>query len=157
MTKHSAPAVVYPIGRSWSQFWFSWLLWLAGLLLMLLWYLNTRRIDWRFGLGCASVLGSGWALRQGWQNARTGQLAWDGRCWRSEGMTEHAFNGEKILSVVADFQRLMVVVLHGGAGGRLWLCAERSAFPARWLDFRRAVYCTRKTPGEPSHIDHVAQ
>jgi toxin CptA len=156
LTKHSAPAVVFPIGRSRSQFWFSWVLWLAGLLLMLLWFLNTRRIDWRLGLGCTSVLVSGWALRKGWRNATSGQLAWDGSCWRWESMKEQTFNGEKILTVVADLQRLMVVVLDNGAGGRLWFCAERNAFPARWLDFRRAVYSTRKTAHEPAHIDHVA-
>lgn len=157
MTKHSAPAVIYPIGRSRSQFWFFWLLWLAGLVLLLLWFAITRRFDWRIGLGCASVLASGWALRHGWYGATSGQLAWDGSCWRWEGMQGQIFNSEETLSVAVDFQRIMVVVLNNGSRRRrLWFCAERSAFPERWLDFRRAVYAAPKILHAPAAIDHMA-
>jgi toxin CptA len=156
LSKHSAPAVVYPIGRSRSQYWFSWILWLAGLLLVLLWFSSTRRLDWRIGLGCVAVLGSGWALRQGWRNAASGgQLVWDGSCWRWESIKDQTVSGELELSVVADLQRIMVVMLDGGSGRRFWFCPERSAFPERWLDFRRAVYSVRKTQGGPAGIDHA--
>jgi toxin CptA len=157
LTKHSAPAVVYPIERSRSQFWLSWILWLVGLLLVLLWFLSTRRLDWRVGLGCAAVLVSGWALRQGWRNdVNGGQLAWDGSCWRWESIRDQTVSGELELSVLADLQQIMVVMLDGGNGSRLWFCAERSAFPERWLDFRRAVYSVRRTLDGPAGIDHAA-
>lgn len=99
---------------------------------------------------------SGWVLRQGWRNVTSGQLAWDGNCWRWEHMNEQTASSEQDLSVIADFQRFMVVVLNSGAGGRLWFWVDRNTFPARWLDFRRAVYSTRKTAPEPALIDHVA-
>ena len=157
MTKHSAPAVVYPIGRSRFQFWFSWILRLAGLLLVLLWFLSTRRLDWRIGLGCAVVLVSGWALRQGWHNADNGgQLAWDGHCWRWESIQDQTVSGELELSVIVDLQQTMVVMLHSRNRSRLWFCAERSAFPERWMDFRRAVYSVRRTLDGPAGIDHAA-
>jgi toxin CptA len=156
LSKHSAPAVVYPIGRSRSQFWLPWLVWLTGLLLVLLWFLSTRRLDWRIGFGCAAVLASGWALRQGGRNAaNTGQLVWDGSCWRWESVKDQTVSGELELSVLADLQQIMVVMLDDGDGSRLWFWAERSAFPERWLDFRRAVHGSRKTLASPAGIDHV--
>jgi toxin CptA len=157
LSKHSAPAVVYPIGRSRSQYWLSWILWLVGLLLLLLWFSSTRRLDWRIGLGCAAVLGSGLALRQGWRStANGGQLVWDTSCWRWESIKDQTVSGELALSVVVDLQQIMVVMLDGGNGSRLWFCAERSAFPERWLDFRRAVYSVRRTLDGPAGIDHAA-
>jgi toxin CptA len=157
LTKHSAPAVVYPVGRSQSQFWLSWILWLAGLLLVLLWFLSTRLLDWRIGFGFAAVLVSGWALRQGGRNAANiGQLAWDGSCWRWESIKDQTVSGELELSVLADLQQIMVVMLDSGDGRRFWFCAERSAFPERWLDFRRAAYGSRKTLAAPAGIDHAA-
>lgn len=137
------------------------MLWLAGLLFVLLWFFTTQRLDWRIGLGCAAVLISGWALRQGWYNGRyksyaNGQLAWDGNCWRWESALDQTVSGPLELSVVADLQHLLVVMLDNGAGGRLWFWAERRVFPERWLDFRRAVHSTRKTVDAPSGIDHVS-
>jgi toxin CptA len=157
LTKHSAPAVVYPIGRSRSEFWFFWMLWLIGLLSVLLWFFSTQRLDWRIGLGCAAVLVAGGALRQGWRNANSGgQLAWDGSCWRWESIKDQTVSGELELSVLADLQQIMVVMLDSGNGSRLWFCAERSAFPERWLDFRRAVYSVRRTLEGTAGIDHAA-
>jgi toxin CptA len=157
LTKHSAPAVVYPIGRSRVQFWFSWVLWGIGLLVWLLWFSGTQRLDWRIGLGGAAVLVSGWMLWQGWRNvASSGQLAWDGSCWRWESVSHQTVSGELTLAVIADLQQILWVVLDDGHGFRLWFCAERSAFPERWLDFRRAVYSEPKALDGPSRIDHVA-
>lgn len=147
--------MVYPIGRSRLQFCFSWILWLVGLVLMLLWFSSTRRLDWRIGLGCAAVVLSGWALWQSWRTVAAGQLAWDGVCWRWESIKNQSVWGELKISVIADFQQIMVVMLEGGNGSRFWFCAERSAFPARWTDFRRAVYSTRRTSDGAAGIDHA--
>lgn len=123
---------------------------------MLLWFLNTRRLDWRIGLGCAAVLLSGWALWRGWRTAAVGQLAWDGVCWRWESIVDQSVSGELALSVVVDLQPIMVVMLDGGGGRTRWFCTERSAFPERWLDFRRAVYSVRRSANVPTGIDHAA-
>ena len=156
LTKHNAPAVVYPIKRSRSQWWFSWASWAGGLLLMLLWYLNTMRLDWRIGLGCVAVLVSAWNLHTVWQNDIAGHLIWDGSCWRWECITALIVSDELKLSVVADLQRLLVVVLDDNTGNRFWLCSERGAFPERWLDFRRAVYSASRMADGQAGIDHVS-
>lgn len=131
------------------------MLWLAGVLVFLLWVSSTRRLDWRIGLGGAAVLIVGWVIQKSWCSVTRGQLVWDGSCWRwesTEGLTVNA----PAMSVVADLQRVLVVILDNGAGRRFWFCAERSAFPGRWLDFRRAVYNTRRTSDAGTRVDHVA-
>lgn len=96
-------------------------------------------------------------MRQGWRStANGGQLVWDTSCWRWESIKDQTVSGELALCVVVDLQQIMVVMLDGGNGSRLWFCAERSAFPERWLDFRRAVYSVRRTLDGPAGIDHAA-
>ena len=122
---------------------------------MLLWYLNTMRFDWRIALGCVAVLVSAWKLQTVWHNDTAGHLIWDGSCWRWERVEASTVSDELKLSVVADLQRLLVVMLDEHAGNRFWLCAERSAFPERWMDFRRAVYSASKMADGQVAINHV--
>ena len=123
---------------------------------MLLWYLSTMRLDWRIGLGCVVVLVSAWKLETVWLSGTAGHLIWDGRCWRWESIKAPTMSGELKLSVVADLQRLLVVMLDEHAGSRFWLYAERDAFPERWLDFRRAVYSASRIADGQAGIDHVS-
>ena len=123
---------------------------------MLLWHLNTMRLDWRIGFGCVAVLVSAWKLQTVWHNDITGHLIWDGSCWRWESIKASIVSDELKLSVVADLQRLLVVVLDEKAGNRFWLCAERRAFPERWLDFRRAVHSASRMANGQAEIDHVS-
>ncbi|MGH8831837.1 MAG: hypothetical protein ACREXV_12200, partial [Polaromonas sp.] len=146
MTTHNAPPVVYPLGRSRFQGWLLLGLWLAGLLLVLLWFCVTRQSDWRMVLALVAVLGAGVAARTGWNNAPAGQLAWDGEVWRWESSSYQTGIAEHELSVVADFQHMLLLRLENHARARLWLWVERRALPERWLDLRRAVYSPRKSP-----------
>lgn len=123
---------------------------------MLLWYLNTMRLDWRVGLGCVAVLVSAWKLQTVWHNDTTGHLIWDGSGWHWESIKASTMSDELKLSVVADLQRLLVVVLVENTGNRFWLCAERDAFPEHWLDFRRAVYSASRMADGQAGIDHVS-
>ena len=123
---------------------------------MLLWYLNTMRFDWRIGLGCVTVLLSAWKLQTVWRNDTAGHLIWNGSCWHWERITASIVSDELKLSVVADLQRLLVVVLDENTGNRFWLCAERGTFPERWLDFRRAVYSASRMADGRAGIDHVS-
>ena len=123
---------------------------------MLLWYLNTTRLDWRVGLGCAAALVSAWKLQAVWRNDTTGHLIWDGSCWHWECITALIVSDELKLFVVADLQRFLVVVLDENTGNRFWLCAERRAFPERWLDFRRAVYSASRMTDGQAGIDYVS-
>ena len=113
------------------------------------------RFDWRIALGCVVVLVSAWKLRTVWQNEAAGDLIWNGNCWHWESITALTMSDELKLSVVADLQRLLIVVLDEHSGNRFWLCAERSAFPERWMDFRRAVSSASRIADGQLVIDHV--
>jgi len=144
LSTHNAPSVVYPLGRSRFAAWLLLALWLAGLLLLVLWFYVTRQLDWRMALAVAAVLGAGGAARTSWTHAPVGQLAWDGDVWRWESASYQTGIVVYELSVIADFQRRLLLKLENQAHARLWLWVERSAMPERWLDLRRAVYSPRK-------------
>lgn len=145
MATHNAPPVVYPLGR--SRFLGALLLglWLCGLLLTLLWFFQgTGRLDWRIALALVCVAAAGAAAYAGWRNAPAGQLAWDGEVWRWESPGYQAGVAEYGLSVLADFQNILLLRLENQAHACLWLWVERRSMPERWLDLRRAVYSPHK-------------
>jgi len=145
LTTHNAPPVLYPLGRSRFLGVLLSCTWLAGLVLVLLWYFITGKLDWRLIISFAAVLGTGVAAYIGWSNAGEGQLAWDGEFWRWESSSYQTGIAEYELSVIADFQHMLLLRLDNQAHARLWLWAERSAMPERWLDLRRAVHSPRKS------------
>ena len=140
MITHNAPPVVYPIGRSRSQGLALLAFWFAGLFGVAFWAHHAGGVDWRILWALVAVLLAGAAAFAGWRNSPVGQLAWDGQSWRWESPGYQTGVAEQTLSVVADFQNLLMLRLENQARARLWLWTERSAFPARWMDLRRAVY-----------------
>lgn len=153
LSTHNAPSVVYPLGRSHFLAWLLVGLWLAGALSALLWFYGTRQLDWRMALAVAAVLGAGGAARTSWTRVPVGQLAWDGEVWRWESASYQTGIAVYELSVIADFQRRLLLRLENQAQARLWLWVERSAMPERWLDLRRAVYSPRKSSIPPGLHD----
>ena len=101
-------------------------------------------MDWRLFLAVTAMILAGWAAYSGWKNSPVGQLAWDGQFWRWEGPGYQAGVAEQKLSVVVDFQNLLLLRLENPAHAQLWLWAERHVLPERWLDLRRAVYSPNK-------------
>ena len=146
MITHNAPPVVYPIGRSRVQGLVLLVLWCAGALGVALWAQATREVDWRILCAFVAVLLAGAAVYTGWKNSPVGQLAWDGQSWRWESPGYQTGVAEQTLSVVADFQNLLMLRLENQAKARLWLWTERGASPARWMDLRRAVYSPHRAP-----------
>lgn len=144
--------MVYPLGR--SPFLGGLLLafWLAGLVSVLLWWNVSRQADGRLLLAACCLLLSGLAAGIGWKNLSGGRLAWDGDAWRWESAGYATGAGEYSLSVIADFQQRLVLRLENQAGASLWLWAERSAMPERWLDLRRAIYSPHRVgTSRPAH------
>lgn len=158
MTLHNAPPVVYPLGR--SRFLGVLLvgLWLLGLVAVLLWHFQgAAQLGWRLALMGLCVLGAGVAAGIAWQRAPVGRLVWDGQIWRWESPGYQAGTIEYELSVLGDFQRLLVLRLENANHAGLCLWVERRAMPERWLDLRRAVYSLRKLPASPRRHDMLAQ
>ncbi len=121
------------------------LLWLAGLFSVLLWWNVNRQTDWRLLLAGSSVVLAGFSARTAWKHLPDGQLAWDGYVWRWESPGYQTGRSEHALSVIADFQRILLLRIENQAGISLWLWVEQSAMPERWLDLRRAVYSPHRS------------
>lgn len=111
-----------------------------------LWWYATRQQDWRMVLAIIAVLLAGAAARTSWTRIPAGQLAWNGDIWRWESAGYQAGIAEHEVSVVADFQRILLLRLENQAHASMWLWLEQSVLPERWLDLRRAVYSPHKKP-----------
>ena len=124
-----------------------WLLalWLAGLLCVLLWAASARLQPGAVALTLVAVLGAGLAVRVSWKNLPCGQLAWDADTWNWTSTGCQAGSALNELSVIADLQSRLLLRFENQAGKGLWLWAERSSLPERWLDLRRAVYSPHRS------------
>ena len=109
-------------------------------MLTTLWFYGSGAVDWRLLVSLTAVISGGLAACSSWKNSPVGQLTWDGQCWRWEGTGYLAGVTEQKLTVVADFQHLLLLRLENPAHVHLWLWAEHHMLPERWLDLRRAVY-----------------
>ncbi len=156
MTTHNAPSVVYPLGCSGFQGCLLVGLWFIGLLVLLLWYDTMRQVDWRIYSGAAALGVAGVAATIGWVHSPVGQIAWDGQFWRWESPLYQTGVAQQELSVMADFQHLLLLRIENQAHASLWLWVERKAFPTRWLDLRRAVYSPKRLPGVAQSAGSVA-
>lgn len=153
---HSAPSVVYPLGRSFVQGLTLLGFWLAGALVLGLWWAITPGAGWRLWFTLAVLLGAGMAAVWRWKNSAIGQLCWDGQVWRweSQGYLPDRLNQQ--LTVVLDLQRTMLLRLERQDQPPLWLWAARSAMPERWLDLRRAAHSTQRGPSARLSFDSRA-
>lgn len=88
---------------------------------------------------------TGAAVLVSWQASRSGQLAWDGECWHWDTYGDLYSSEESTLSVIADAQSALLLLLETASGPRQWLWVERVSQPERWMDLRRAIYCLRRS------------
>ncbi len=141
---HNAPSVLYPLGR--SHFLGCLLLvgWLTAAGVTVSWWRASAVADWRPLLGCAAMLAAAGIMATGWRRAPVGRLQWDGQRWRWESGVYRSGTALEPPVVVLDVQFALLLRLNNQAGAVWWLWAERSAWPARWLDLRRAVYARHR-------------
>lgn len=118
---------------------------------------SSPALDWRVILALTATICAGLAAYIGWRSSPIGCLAWDGQFWCWEGQGSQTGAEEQKLSVVADFQNLLLLRLENSARTHLWLWAERRAMPGRWLDLRRAVYSPRRVVRPLQHDDPQMQ
>lgn len=105
-------------------------------------------------ISAVSVLVAGLFLFRYGGSLGSGFLAWDGLGWHWEENREGPRSNltDQSIAVLGDFQRSMVLVLSDNSGNKIWLFAQKSFSPERWLDFRRAVFCPQKSPVPPDQI-----
>lgn len=154
---HNAPSVIYPVGRCRFVASLLWLLAVASLLMLVLWWATV--IDpslahrWAGWTGTALWLGWGvWAARD-WLRSPRGWLEWDAHAplaslapsdgrgawrWRSAGQGEATSLSR--VELAADLQILALVRLQGTGRHPRWTWMEQWRAPARWNDLRRALH-----------------
>lgn len=140
MLLHSAPSVIYPLGRSRFLGWLLGLAWGVTALVTGAWWVSAAAADHRPWLGLTALLLAGGVMALGWQRSPVGQLSWDGQHWAWESA---GYLGGGTLAppqVVLDLQSAVLLRLDNRAGASWWLWAERTTLPPRWLDLRRAIY-----------------
>lgn len=106
-------------------------------------------MDWRVLAAAMVLILAGLAAYSTWKSSPVGHLAWDGQFWRWEGLGYQAGVAEQKLLVVVDLQNRLLLRLENPAHAHLWLWAERSVLPERWLDLRRAVYSPHRVARPP--------
>ncbi len=134
---HNAPAVSYPVGRSFFHAGLLASIGLAGLLAGLLWRHQSEPAAWRQGLFAILYLATGLAAFQGWRDSPRGSLQWDGQGW---SLNLAATQARGRISAHIDLQYCLLLCLHAGNGRASWLWLERRREPGAWNALRRAVF-----------------
>lgn len=138
---HSAPSVIYPVGRSR----------LIGLLVLsgaasgvvaaALAAQQAGSLRWTgiIGLGIAIAAGI-WAGVRWWRTS-AGHLSWDGQDWAwSTDVASDRTAVSPGLLLCLDLQAVILLRQPLGWGASRWFWLERWRFPQRWSALRRAVY-----------------
>jgi hypothetical protein len=152
---HSAPAVVFPVGRSHFEAWLIGALVSCEGLAWVLWCLSVDAMAWsQIGAGALAVVFSVWLLVSWWRTPQ-GRVSWDGMAWALclNGQTT-AVNPELVL----DLQLVMLLRLgEPESAHACWVWLEQSSNSLRWCALRRAVHQPPIRPedrawglGEPS-------
>ena len=142
---HSAPSVIYPVGRSRNAECLLLAVWGLGVCAVLFASMQSARIDWRDGILFLCVIV---ATVAGWtgifRTSSRANLIFDGQYWSMSGGI-HLPTAKA--AVVLDLQQLLLVRLREPLGTMHWIWVERKAMPDRWRDLRRALY-SRAIPTE---------
>ena len=145
---HAAPAVRYPVTRSYRI-----AAWLAGLwalesVLLLAWWAasaqGTALHAAAFAIwGCSAA----WAVHA-WRRSAVGALGWDGQNWRWESATGVADLSEGTAQIHLDLQTDILVRFSPAQGRAVWLWLERQSgrWP-QWHLLRCALYAADGSTG----------
>jgi hypothetical protein len=152
---HSAPSVVFPVGR--CSFYAGALVMLAtsGAWMLGLWWwtvADSRSIWWGWA-GAAAWLAWGSFAARSWLRSPIGMLAWNASArsdlaaragtwlWHSALCPEGA--PLRRVEMVLDLQGRALLRLHNADALARWIWVERSRDPARWNELRRALVAAR--------------
>lgn len=146
----SAPAVSYPVGRSFFHAGVVVGVLALGAVVLAAWAVHRGDLYGRVGM-CAGV----WLVcvlvgYRGWAHTHCGTLSWDGHAWTWGQAGDAACPVST--EVVLDTQSTVLLRLVGDAQPPFWVWPERRTQPQRWLALRRAIYA-RPTANSSAHLD----
>lgn len=140
---HSAPSVIFPVGRCALGPALALAAWAAGLATLAAWGWQDRALDGRQAVVALVLLAAGAVAWRQVQADTRGLLDWDGGQW-----VWFCGGDESVVRIepVADLQRWLLVRLSPGEPGEgtrhsaTWLWLTRGSDPEHWRSLRRAVY-----------------
>jgi hypothetical protein len=149
---HSAPAVSYPVGRS-----YFYLALLVGVLAMgacslIAWGIVSDALGLRHLAAMLLWLTAVGVALLSWLRTPTGVITWDGQNWI---WTCQDSALPVALCVTMDLQIVMLMRLQSSVAPSHWVWLERRVVPGRWLACRRAVF-GRQPPDRARDADLVA-
>jgi len=148
---HSAPSVTYPVGRSRMARRLVLGLWCLGACGVLAWCLQVQGAPTQTAVLLLALLGSAFGAASAARLDNPAELRWDGQHWSTEGPRALA---QAAATVHLDLQSLLLVRLRAPERPAQWLWLDRSTFPARWLDLRRALHA--RASGERAPVGEAA-
>jgi len=134
---HNAPAVSYPVGRSYFHAALVACVVVASAAILLVWtvqsdaWLARHTVAWLVWLLCLFFAALGW-----WRSPQ-GVLRFTGDSWQ---WVDPAQTQQVTLVVQLDWQQTLLVRTSDAQSRVRWLWLARSRQPQRWLDLRRAVF-----------------
>jgi toxin CptA len=136
---HSAPSVIYPVGRSRYSERLLLVFWILGACSVVIACGQAGGVGWRHGVLVISAVAAGIAAActGGFRRAASEELSFDGQHW---SLTGKLAPRSARASVGLDFQSVLLISLTAPGCARHWIWVERSAKPESWRDFRRALY-----------------
>lgn len=137
---HRAPAVSYSVFRS---RWHGRLIVLLSLLTAAAlggFAVGQSQFDARFGVMASTFLAVSAIAFHRWQKSPEGRLRWDGQFWFWTGFD--ALQACR-LSLLLDFQRVVLVCVVGDAKAPLWLWLEERRGDPAWKPLRRAMVASQ--------------
>lgn len=150
---HRAPAVNHNVGRSRWHVVCLVVLGVASLAFALVFAFRQSPADWRVTVVLLTALLVPVPGILGWIHAPVGQLRWDGLQWY---WSEFRFSGSCRLSLLMDWQNVMLVRVLAVDHRPVWLWLESSADRRHWLAVRRAIVSSQHGADEIDGTDKVA-
>jgi hypothetical protein len=138
---HLPPEVCFSVAKSRGHFYGMWFLSVLAAVVALRFSFDS--LVWGFSLGACTLICALIGFRA-WRASPLGNLSWRDQHWHWSGWGDVPITS---LSVLLDFQGLMLVVVRSAASQRMWLWLEPAPGDANWIKLRRGLTLT--LPLEP--------
>lgn len=132
---HRPPPISVTVGRAAWHKHVLLALWFLGLGASWVFVLQQNSAWTRFVV-TASCAVAGLMAWRGWASSVTGRLQWNGDRWY---WTHFDGTPVRLLSILLDFQRYILVRLESEKGDATWLWLHSAQMDADWLALRRAL------------------